>query len=134
MQGSQLKFSLLYAFGIFALGFVLGTIRTLVLVPRIGALAGVLIEIPIMLACAYFYSRWLIERQKVNATFGTLLSGGLLAFVILMCLEYSLGVFVFKQSPASFFSNMKTLPGALGLAAQVIFGFVPVIHTKPKML
>ena len=41
MQGSQLKFSLLYAFGIFALGFVLGTIRTLVLVPRIGALAGV---------------------------------------------------------------------------------------------
>ncbi len=130
MPIKQWRFSLLYALGIFALGFVLGTIRTLVLVPRIGALAGVLIEIPIMLTSAFFYSRWLIARQNVIAKFGTLLSGGLLAFAILMCLEYGLGVLVFKQSTASFFSNMKTLPGALGLAAQVVFGLVPVLHSR----
>lgn len=40
--------ALAYAGAIFALGFVLGTVRTLWLAPQVGALAAVPIEVPVM--------------------------------------------------------------------------------------
>ena len=42
----------------FALGFVLGAVRTLALEPRIGALPAVSIELPIILLSACVVSVW----------------------------------------------------------------------------
>jgi hypothetical protein len=42
-----------YIVAVFAAGFVLGVLRTLVLVPLFGELAAVLVELPVMLTVAW---------------------------------------------------------------------------------
>ncbi len=38
---------------VFALGFILGTLRVLVLEPRLGSTGAVLLELPVMLAASW---------------------------------------------------------------------------------
>ena len=54
-------------FGIvFALGFVLGTLRVLVLAPTLGSTEAVLVEIPVMLTISWIVCGWLITRFDVS--------------------------------------------------------------------
>jgi hypothetical protein len=130
MQGTNklLRFTVYYAVGIFAVGFVLGTIRTLLLAPRIGALAAVATEVPVMLLLAWFYCRWLIHRLGINSNRAPLLLWGLLAFTLLMAIEFTASVFVFKQTAPQFIGTLQTPAGLLGLAGQFLFGLIPVIQ------
>lgn len=49
------------------------------------------------------------------------------AFLVLMSAEFGLGV-VFGRSLVDQLSAYRSLPGAIGLAAQVIFAGFPVIQ------
>jgi hypothetical protein len=44
----------LYAFIVFLIGFIFGTIRVLWLTPRLGETAAVVLEIPVMLTASWF--------------------------------------------------------------------------------
>ena len=125
-----LKPGFLYFLGIFALGFVLGTVRISVLVPRIGALYGVLLEIPIMLSVSWFFSRWLILRYSVQSGVKPLLAFGFWAFFLLISTETVFALTVFGQTPAEYLAGLQTLPGALGLGAQIVFGIIPALHRE----
>jgi hypothetical protein len=125
---SALKAGIFYFLGIFILGFVMGAIRTFVFIPRVGALAGVLIEIPIMLTVSWYYSSKLKISYSISIETVYLIIFGGSAFVWLMLAEYSVSVYAFNQSPAQFFANIQTLPGSLGLFAQIVFGCIPVIQ------
>lgn len=130
MQGTNklLRFTVYYAVGIFAVGFVLGTIRTLLLAPRIGALAAVAAEVPVMLLISWFYCRWLIKRLGINSNRAPLLLWGLLAFTLLMAIEFTVSVLAFGQTATQFIGNLQTPAGLLGLAGQFLFGLIPVIQ------
>ncbi|MFM2306268.1 MAG: hypothetical protein RLZZ367_937 [Bacteroidota bacterium] len=130
MQGTNklLRFTVYYTVGIFAVGFVLGTIRTLLLAPRIGALAAVTAEVPVMLLIAWFYCRWLIHRLGINSNRAQLLAWGLLAFTLLTAIEFTVSVFAFGQTATQFIGNLLTPAGLLGLAGQFLFGLIPVIQ------
>jgi len=123
-----LQAGLIYFIGIFALGFVLGTIRTLVLIPRIGALAGVLLEIPIMLSVSWFFCRRFITRFSIARETKDLFTVGGSAFFWLMIAEVFVSICVFKQPWAEYLENLQTLPGSLGLLAQILFGSIPLIQ------
>jgi hypothetical protein len=47
----------LYATMVFLMGFILGTIRVLLLVPRLGETIAVIVEAPIALAASWFVCR-----------------------------------------------------------------------------
>jgi hypothetical protein len=64
---SVLKAGAVYFTIVFAVGFLLGTVRVLVLVPRVGETAAVMIELPIILAASWITCRWLIARFSVPA-------------------------------------------------------------------
>jgi hypothetical protein len=57
-----------YAIIIFVIGFILGTIRVLLLAPRLGKTTAVIIEAPIMLAASWFVCRWCVDRLDVRRT------------------------------------------------------------------
>ena len=59
----------LYAIIVFPIGFVLGTIRVLLLVPRLGGTTAVVLEVPFMLTASWFVCRWCVDRC---ATYGSL--------------------------------------------------------------
>jgi hypothetical protein len=64
---SAFKAGLAYFVVAFGFGFLLGTFRMLVIVPAVGEISAVMLEMPIMLAISWFSSRWLIGRFILSA-------------------------------------------------------------------
>jgi hypothetical protein len=113
---------------VFAVGFVLGTVRTLWVAdaPGAGRLAAVLVELPIMLAASWFLCGAVVRRFGVPATRGARLVMGGLAFGLLIGAETLLGTLLFGRSVAAQFALYREASYALGLAAQVVFGAMPL--------
>jgi hypothetical protein len=65
MATQILKVAILYFALVFGAGFVLGTIRTLLVVPRVGTRMAELMEMPIMLVVTIVASRWVVLRLLV---------------------------------------------------------------------
>jgi hypothetical protein len=111
---------------VFAVGFVLGALRMFVLLPLIGELAAVALELPVMLVISWLVCSGLVIRFSVPATALQRIAMGALAFGLLMLAEFSLSVFAFDQTVAEYFANLQTSPGLLGLAGQIAFAFIPL--------
>jgi hypothetical protein len=62
-----LKAGVLYFAVVFGAGFVLGTIRTLWIVPSFGTRRAELMEAPIMFAITVLASRWVVLRLAIRA-------------------------------------------------------------------
>ena len=115
-----------YFLTLFALGFVLGTIRVLLVVPKIGILHATLIEVPLMLIAAFYLCRWTIERWIVPSS---LSARGVMAlwFLILLALfETLVGVALFGRTLAGTWSGLATPAGLIGLTAQIIAALLPM--------
>lgn len=116
----------LYWLVVFAVGFVLGTIRVLGLVPMLGEEIAVLIEGPFILAACGITSWWIVRRFAI-ASYADSLVVGLLAFVLLMIAELTLAVTGFDMTPAEWFAALWVPPGSWGLLGQVLFALLPFI-------
>lgn len=127
---NALKAGIAYFAAVFAAGFVLGTLRVLLLVPRLGEAAAVLIELPVILLVSWFVCRSLVGRFAVPALAQARLAMGGIAFALLMGAELALAVFVFDRSLAGHWQHYTTLSGSLGLAGQIAFAAFPYLQMK----
>ena len=62
-----LKAGISYFALVFGAGFVLGPIRLLWLVPRVGTRTAELLEMPVMLAVIIVAARWLVRRLAAGS-------------------------------------------------------------------
>jgi hypothetical protein len=121
---TALLLGLRYFAGVFAVGFALGTIRTLWLVPRVGELVAVTIEMPIILVASWWWcSRLLLARQPLGPAGRAVMGGS--AFAWLMLAELALGQ-ALGRTPTQHFAAMVTPVGLLGLAGQLGFAAMPM--------
>ena len=120
--------ALAYWLGVFALGFVLGTMRTLWLEPALGQLTAVALELPLMLAASWWWSGRVLARWRL-ATRGAALGAGLLAFALLLASEWALAT-ALGQSGAEWLAALTRPAGALGLAGQVLFALFPAARWR----
>ena len=116
-----LRAALLYWALVFAVGFVLGAVRTLWLAPQVGALAAVAIELPLMLAASWLVARRLIRLLGLTTPAEALIMG-FAALALLLGSEAALA----GQGPGQWAAGLATPPGALGLAGQVLFALIPL--------
>src|SRR5438105_5483746 len=98
----------------FLIGFMFGTIRVLILAPRPGDSAAVVLETPIMLAASWFVCRWCVDRLHVPRTVPARSIMGTVAFVVLMSAEVGLAVLVFEQSVTEHIESYESVPAAIG--------------------
>jgi len=112
----------------FAAGFLLGTVRTLLIAPRVGELGAVLIELPIILGVSWVACGWLLIRFQIPARMPPRLMMGVVAFTLLMLAEVALSVALFNRSMTDYFTHLTTTHGLVGLAGQVVFALMPLIH------
>jgi hypothetical protein len=117
----------LYAIIVFVIGFILGTIRVLLVAPRLGETTAVIFEAPIMLAASWFVCRWCVDRLDVAAIVPARSLMGVVAFLVLMSTEIGLGT-VLGRSLMDQLAAYKSPPGAIGLGAQMVFAMYPVIQ------
>jgi hypothetical protein len=73
----------LYAIIVFLIGCIFGTIRVLLLVPRLGETTAVIVEALIMVAASWFVCRCCLDRLDVRRTVPARSLMGLVAFVVL---------------------------------------------------
>lgn len=114
---------------VFALGFVLGTIRVLWLAPRVGLMPATALELPIILAASWFAAGWLVRRFAI-AQQGEALAVGALAFAILMLAECALALTLMAQSPGQWLTGLAAPHALLGLVGQGIFALMPWLRLR----
>jgi hypothetical protein len=117
---------------VFALGFLLGTVRTALVgeAPDGGRLIGVLIELPVMLGACWFLCRYIVRRFAVAPTLAARVLMGGLAFALLMLAEMGLGALFMGRTPAEHLALYRDASHALGLAAQVAFAVMPLAQMR----
>lgn len=117
------KAAFAYTVLVFAVAFVLGALRVTLIAPRIGALAAVALEIPVVLALSWHVAGRILGRWPSVPRVPL----GLAAFALLMLLELGTAL-AFGQTTAQFLTAMTTPAGALGLAGQICFGLIPLVR------
>jgi hypothetical protein len=133
MPMNNAKAGVSYFAMIFALGFVLGTVRVLVIIPYIGEWYATLLELPVILTASWFVSGWLINRMQIAPDNASRLMMGLIAFSLLVLADLMLGL-AFGRSLGEQASAITQPAGLLGLAGQVVFGLLPWIRAFPSLM
>ena len=123
---SVLKPAVIYVAVTFVAGFALGALRVLVVAPRVGELAAVGIEVPFMLLASFLVARWVLRRFAPGASHGRRLAIGAIAFALLMGMEMALSA-PRGIGPHEFVASLMTPQGTVGLAAQCLFGLMPLL-------
>jgi hypothetical protein len=119
---------------VFAAGVVLGTFRTLLVAPRIGELLATLIELPVILAIAWYACLWIMRRcRQIKTVQSALLVGGT-ALLFLLTAEALLSSVLSEMSLSQHFALYRQLPVQIGLLGQICFAFFPLICLKAKTL
>lgn len=123
-----MRSGVLYFLAVFGAGFVLGVLRTLFVAPRVGVLAAVAIELPIVLALAWWVSARL-QRGSTLTLRGAALMGGT-AFVLLMVAEASLSIALFGRTIAEHYALYADADHRLGFAGQIAFALIPWLQNR----
>ncbi len=118
-----------YMLIVFAAGFVLGTIRTLVLIPAIGKFAAVAVEMPFMLAASWLVCGMALRWFAVRSLAERAVMGGT-AFVLLMLAEVALARLIFGQALADYLAGFADPAALLGLAGQAVFALFPLVRSR----
>ena len=121
-----------YFLALFSLGFVLGTIRVIFVVPRVGELAATIAEVPVMLAAAYFVCRWAIRRWQVPPAIAVRLAMVPWFLALLFAFEALLGAILFGRSVAEQWVALSMPGGLVGISAQIIAALLPLFVGKSK--
>lgn len=117
-----------YFLTVFAVGFVLGTLRTLFVAPRFGETTAVLLELPLILAAAWIACGYLLRRRPLDL--GGRAVMGATAFALLMLAEASLSLLLFRRSLNEHLALYAEAPHLVGLAGQVLFGLMPLARGR----
>lgn len=133
-----MKVSLIAGFFYFLIvgtaGVLFGTLREMFVSPVFGHGVAVILELPLMLAIAWFFCQRLVKWCGVSDNLLLRLVMGLAAFTLLMAMEqslfYALQTFVVAQAPQPW-----TVIDYIGLGGQAAFGLMPLFVklNKPEM-
>jgi hypothetical protein len=110
---------------VFAFAFAMGVARTLVIAPRIGATAAVLLEVPILLTASWLIARRLLRDQDLALP--QRIAVGTIAFVFTMASEVVLSALMRGQSAGEWAATVVAPIGLVGLAGQLGFAAIPAL-------
>jgi hypothetical protein len=109
---------------------MIGTLRVLVVEPRLGATVSVAIELPFMLLASWLAARRLVAGLALGSLRSKLVMG-LTGLVLLLAAETALGV-ALGQPLAEQIATYGTLRGLLNLVGQLGFAAMPLLVRWPR--
>jgi hypothetical protein len=115
---------------VFGFAFLIGTVRVLVVAPRLGDAPAVMLEAPAVLLFSWFVCSWCRTLYRLAHDPRTGLLMGAFAFGLLMAGELGVSFFLFKRSIAAYFATYATASGMIGFLGQLAFAAIPVIQAR----
>lgn len=116
---------------VFAVGFVLGVVRTLWLVPRLGVRWAELLEMPAMLLVIFWAARWVSRRFQLHLQSRPVKIGvGLVGLLLLIGAELGLALQLGGLSPAEYVETRDPVSGTAYVFSLVLFALMPVLGTR----
>jgi hypothetical protein len=121
-----------YFLVVFAAGFVLGTLRNLLVAPQVGEVAAAVLEVPVMLAISWFVCGWVLEKIHVAPRTMDRLVMGAIALGLLLLAEALVSVGLADVSLSEHFRSYSRPAPRIGLAAQLLYACFPLIRGGPE--
>jgi hypothetical protein len=125
-----LKASFVYFAIVFGCGFVLGTIRTLWVVPTIGTRSAELLETPIMIVVSILAARWTARRLNIPSARSPRLAMGGAALVFLLGAEFGLVSWIRGLSIREYLATRDPVSGAAYYMALGLFAIMPLFVAR----
>lgn len=123
-QERVLRLGLLYFGIVFLAGFLLGVVRTLWLVPRIGEQTAELVEFPVMLAVMLIAAHRVVARSD-GRTRTLLLAGGMAALAVLV-FDVLVGLWLRELSIEEILFERDPLTGTIYYLLLGLLALLPV--------
>lgn len=124
MRGRVLKAAAAYFALVFAVGFVLGTLRTLWLAPSLGSVLAVAAELPVMIAVSWLACGWVLRRMPLPLPDAAAM--GVIAFALLLLAEVVLSTTLGGLTLQRHLALYREAAHLLGLSGQIAFAVMPV--------
>jgi hypothetical protein len=125
-----LKAGVLYFVVVFGAGLVLGPIRILWVVPRLGARIAELGEAPIMLVITIVAARWIVRRLAVPPTRLSRLAMGSIALSLMLIAEFTLVLWLRGLSISEYFASRDPVAASVYYAMLAIFAVMPLLMAR----
>ena len=125
-----LKAGALYFVLVFGAGFVLGPIRILWLVPRVGESTAELMEAPIMLVVIVLAARWIARRVAAPATPPRLFGVGVVALGLLLVVEFTVVLWLRGLTIGEYFARRDPVAGTAYIMMLGVFAVMPLLVAR----
>jgi len=127
------KAGVLYFVLVFAAGFVLGTIRTLWAVPRLGVKTAELMEAPIMFGVSILAARWVVRHVGIPPLWPRRLAVGCIALGLMLLVEFTVVLWVRGMTIRGYFQTRDPVSGAVYFMTLGAFAVIPILVRRPRV-
>ena len=121
---------MLYFVFVFGAGFLLGPIRILWVVPRLGTRVAELLEAPIMFVITIVAARWIVRRLAVPSTASSRLSMGGIALSLLLIAEFTLVLWLRGLSIREYLAGRDPVAGTVYYLMLGAFAIMPLLVAR----
>lgn len=127
-----LKAGVLYFVLVFAAGFVLGTIRTLWAVPRLGVRTAELMEAPIMFGVSILAARWVVRHVGIPSLWPRRLAVGCMALGLMLLVEFTVVLWIRGLTIRGYFETRDPVSEAVYLVTLAAFAVIPIFAGRRR--
>jgi hypothetical protein len=120
----------LYFALVFGAGFVLGTIRVLWVVARVGERSADLMETPIMLVVIMLAARWVARRLAVSSAPTTRLGVGGVALGFLLVAELTMVLWLRGLTMGEYVASRDPVAGMVYFVMLGVFAVMPLLVAR----
>jgi hypothetical protein len=121
---------MLYFVFVFGAGFLLGPVRILWVVPRLGTRVAELLEAPIMFVITIVAARWIVRRLAVPSTASSRLSMGGIALGLLLIAEFTLVLWLTGLSIREYLAGRDAVAGTVYYVMLGAFAIMPLLVAR----
>ncbi len=118
---------ILYFLLVFGAGFVLGTIRVLLIVPHVGERTAELLEMPLMLIATVFAARWITRCFPKPRNHTARFAIGGVALGLMLAGELAVGIGLRGMTAAEVILNRDPVSGTAYYLSLLLFAAMPWI-------
>ena len=125
-----LKPGILYFLLVFGAGFILGTVRVLLIVPHVGDRTAELLEMPLMLIATVLAARWITRRFPEPRNHAARLAIGGIALGLMLVGELAVGIGLRGMTAADVILDRDPVAGTAYYVSLLLFAAMPWLISR----